>query len=50
MLLFIHHYVIMNHFIWTFKFIITGSTDVIAVMESVFVYKLSACSWVWACW
>ena len=45
MLLFIHHYVIMNHFI-----IITGSTDVIAVMESVFVYKLSACSWVWACW
>ena len=33
-----------------FEFIITGSTDVIAVMESVFVYKLSVCSWVWACW
>ena len=31
MLLFIHHYVIMNHFIWTFKFIITRSTDVITV-------------------
>ena len=42
MLLFIHHYVIMNHFIWTFEFIITRSTDVITVINSVFVYKLSA--------
>ena len=42
MLLFIHHYVIMNHFIWTFKFIMTRSTDVITVIKSVFVSKLSA--------
>ena len=39
MLLFIHHYVIMKSFYLDFKFIITGSTDVNAVMESVFVYK-----------
>ena len=42
MLLFIHRYVIMNHFIWTFKFIMTRSTDVITVIKSVFVSKLSA--------
>ena len=42
MLLFIHHYVIMNYFIWTFKFIIIRSTAVITVIKSVFVSKLSA--------